>query len=67
MDCNLVCSSSNQESSRSKEEEEEDVKVKEGSNSNETRDLGRVWTNSTQWPAPYMADKCQLVEDLHTC
>lgn len=62
VECNLVCSSSNQKSSRNKEEDNEEVE--EDSDSNETCDLGEVRVERTQWPAPYMANKCQLVEEM---
>ncbi|OXB50814.1 UNVERIFIED_CONTAM: hypothetical protein H355_000222, partial [Colinus virginianus] len=60
VECNLS-SSSNQKSSRKKEEGKED---EEDSDSDETCNLGRVWAKSTQWPAPYVANKCQLVEEV---
>ena len=49
-------------SSAGKEEDENDAD--EDSDSDDTWDLGRVWADSTQWPAPYLADKCKVVEEL---
>lgn len=58
-------SSNNEESSPSKEDEEvEDEEVEDDSDSDEACDLGRVWASSTQWPAPYRAESCQVVEEL---
>ncbi|KAI6078651.1 Inositol 1,4,5-trisphosphate receptor-interacting protein-like 1 [Aix galericulata] len=39
-------------------------KDKDNTNTDDTRDLGRVWANRTQWPAPYMANKCEVVQEL---
>ena len=57
----LACIGSSLKRSRN---EEEDADEEEDRDSDETWDLGRVWAYSTEWPAPYMADKCQLVEEL---
>ncbi|XP_032051081.1 inositol 1,4,5-trisphosphate receptor-interacting protein-like 1 [Aythya fuligula] len=55
-----LCSRSKQGiSPRKKEKKDED-----NTNTDDTRDLGRVWADRTQWPAPYMADKCKVVEEL---
>ena len=57
----LACIGSSLKRSRNKEDDDNE---EEDSDSDETWDLGRVWAYSTEWPAPYMADKCQLVEEL---
>ena len=36
----------------------------EGSDLAETCDQGRVRADRVQWPAPYVVDKCQLMEEL---
>uniref|UniRef100_A0A8B9BJ06 Mab-21-like HhH/H2TH-like domain-containing protein n=1 Tax=Anser brachyrhynchus TaxID=132585 RepID=A0A8B9BJ06_9AVES len=55
-------SSSKHGSSIRKEEDNDDAD--QDSDFDDTWDLGRVWVDSTQWPAPYMADKCKVVEEL---
>ena len=61
----LAAGGSDQQSSSSEEEdEEEDEEEEEDSDLDETRDVDRVWADSTQWPAPHAASKCQLVEEL---
>ncbi|XP_035188766.1 inositol 1,4,5-trisphosphate receptor-interacting protein-like 1 [Oxyura jamaicensis] len=55
-------SSSERSSSTRKEEDNEGTD--EDSDSDDSWDLGRVWADHTQWPAPYMADKCKVVEEL---
>ncbi|XP_040422451.1 inositol 1,4,5-trisphosphate receptor-interacting protein-like 1 [Cygnus olor] len=55
------CRSRKQGSSTRKEKDNDDA---EDSDSDDTWDLGRVWADHTQWPAPYMADKCKVVEEL---
>ena len=57
----LAAGGSDQQSSSSEEEDEEE---EEDSDLDETRDVDRVWADSTQWPAPHAASKCQLVEEL---
>lgn len=55
-------SSSEHGSSTRKEEDDDDTD--EDSDSDDSWELGRAWADSTQWPAPYMADKCKVVEEL---
>ncbi|POI21398.1 hypothetical protein CIB84_014854 [Bambusicola thoracicus] len=59
MQCALAHGGSSQQSSSREEENEE-----EDSDLDETCEPGRVWAESTQWPAPHMVSKCQLVEEL---
>ncbi|XP_046765000.1 inositol 1,4,5-trisphosphate receptor-interacting protein-like 1 isoform X2 [Gallus gallus] len=63
----LAAGGSDQQSSSSEEEDEEEdeeEEEEEDSDLDETRDVDRVWADSTQWPAPHAASKCQLVEEL---
>ncbi|XP_049685771.1 inositol 1,4,5-trisphosphate receptor-interacting protein-like 1 [Accipiter gentilis] len=51
------------------EEEEEEGEVEEDDDDDDddagdTGDLGRCVVDHSQWPAPYMADTCKLVEEL---
>uniref|UniRef100_A0A8B9I9N7 Inositol 1,4,5-trisphosphate receptor-interacting protein-like 1 n=1 Tax=Anser brachyrhynchus TaxID=132585 RepID=A0A8B9I9N7_9AVES len=54
-------SSSKQGSSTRKKEKDG---VEDDSDTDDTWDLGRVWADHAQWPTPYMADKCKVVEEL---
>lgn len=59
--------SSNSEHGTSTREEEnnnDSDDTDEDGDSDDSWDLGRVWADSTQWPAPHMADKCKMVEEL---
>ncbi|XP_072195094.1 inositol 1,4,5-trisphosphate receptor-interacting protein-like 1 [Excalfactoria chinensis] len=49
-----------QESSPSEENKE----AEDDSDSDEAYSLGSVWAVSTQWPSPYRAEMCQLVEEF---
>ncbi|XP_047908570.2 inositol 1,4,5-trisphosphate receptor-interacting protein-like 1 [Anser cygnoides] len=55
--------SSSEHGSSARDEEDNDD-ADEDSDADDSWDLGRVWADSTQWPAPYMADKCKVVEEL---
>ncbi|XP_071881278.1 inositol 1,4,5-trisphosphate receptor-interacting protein-like 1 [Anas platyrhynchos] len=59
-------SSNSEHGSSTREEENNDDgdDTDEDGDSDDSWDLGRVWADSTQWPAPCMADKCQMVEEL---
>ncbi|KAM9203329.1 inositol 1,4,5-trisphosphate receptor-interacting protein-like 1 [Mergus octosetaceus] len=57
-------SRSKQGSYPGKKEKEKKDGVEGDSHTDDTRDLGRVWADRTQWPAPYMAGKCKVVEEL---
>ncbi|XP_066857493.1 inositol 1,4,5-trisphosphate receptor-interacting protein-like 1 [Anser cygnoides] len=55
-------SSSKQGSSTRKKKDKDGVE--DDSDTDATWDLGRVWAYHAQWPTPYMADKCKVVEEL---
>ncbi|XP_071886844.1 uncharacterized protein [Anas platyrhynchos] len=55
-------SRSKQGGSTSKKEDNGDAD--QDGDSHSTWHLGRVWADCSQWPAPSMADKCKVVEEL---
>ncbi|KAM9282761.1 LOW QUALITY PROTEIN: inositol 1,4,5-trisphosphate receptor-interacting protein-like 1 [Cariama cristata] len=55
---------SQEEEEEEKEEEEEEEVAEEDDGSGDTCDLGQFLSDHIQWPVPYMADTCKLVEDL---
>ncbi|XP_030333427.1 LOW QUALITY PROTEIN: inositol 1,4,5-trisphosphate receptor-interacting protein-like 1 [Strigops habroptila] len=57
-------SSCKQGSRGSQEEQEEGVEEDNDNNFGDTCDMSQFWADGIQWPVPYRAEMCKLVEDL---
>ncbi|XP_047904134.2 inositol 1,4,5-trisphosphate receptor-interacting protein-like 1 [Anser cygnoides] len=67
--CRWLRKRSRELGSRSKQgsstrKKEDDGDADQDGDSDDIWELGKVWDDRTQWPAPYMADKCKMVEEL---